>query len=113
MQMEEQLKQLIEKAKTDKKVLECLKYLAVETKLYEFAATIQAIEKEHYPETEERIKAKKIANEIAVGMGLLDMKADPRTAYLMYELVVLYQKHKGKMDLEKIIELKYKVQNLF
>lgn len=103
--MEELLKQLIEKSKTNRKVFNQIKNVAITLGEFELASQLREMELEAFPETEEvkqmRIEIKQLTRTFA----LMGMTLDDHTSWLVNETVKLYNQKGGELSLEDATKL--------
>lgn len=89
--MEELLKELLEKAKTDRKVLVDLKSLAVKNQHYKLSQTLLAFEMKHYPEREPQLEQEKIGKQCSAAYALIGFTVPHAEAWLLYKTSLQFQ----------------------
>lgn len=104
---------LIEKAKTDHKLLKKLKTLAVEIQHYELGAAIRDMENTYHPETDEQKKEKENVKKLDLVFRMVELKIESKMIWLISNTLNVYKKKKGKFDLKDAATLVVKSQELF
>jgi hypothetical protein len=107
------MNELIEKAKTDRKLLRKLKLLAVESKLYELGVQLREIEVANFPETDEVRTACDKANEINLLFRMVGVDCDLRTCWILSEAILRHRKRKDKFDIMDAAKIKAKAIEFF
>ena len=97
--MENQLAELIEKAKGNKKGLIMFKNAAVRLQDYELASKLREIETTNFPETEEAKAAKKLAKDLHGAFAMVGLNISEELCYVVHEVVGGFKKKKGKFSL--------------
>lgn len=95
-----ELKELLEKATKNKKVIEHLKNACIHGQSYALAAHIRDIEKQSFPETKEEKEAKEISKNADLLLRMVEIGTSKSSAYRIYTAVKMYLKKKGKFDLK-------------
>ena len=106
--MEHLLKELIEKAKGDKRLLIRLKNAAVAGQSFELASALREMERELFPETEQE----KIAKDLNILFRMVDLDIPGETCWVIYETLTIWKKKKGAFSLKdsaKILADKKKI----
>jgi hypothetical protein len=108
------MEELLEKAKTNHKLLRKLKLIAVNQQMYEFACKLREMEKSIFPEqTEESKKAEKEGDELNLLFRMVDMNIQEKTCWLINETLKVHRKKKGKFDIADAVKIKHKCNELF
>jgi len=103
----------LESAKTNKKGLLRLKTAIVTLQEFELASEIRGLENKYFPETEEIKTIKRQVNEYKGVVGMVGLKIDDQTAYLLMKATEAHKKMKGKFDLKTASEIVAKSRELF
>lgn len=111
--MENLFKDLIEVAKTDRKLLNKLKNISVEGKQYELASQLREIERDTFPETEENKLAKEQAEKLSTVFRMVDLNVSEETCWLISETVKIYNEKKGEFSLQDATSIKTKKQAIY
>lgn len=110
--MEDLFLKFIEEAKTDKSKLRHLKIAAVNSKQYELAANLRALENQLFPESEEVKTAKKRASKLNLVFRMVELNIPDDVAWLIEITMKRYWKRRGNFDLRdaaELIDLKEKI----
>lgn len=111
--MTEKLNELLEKAKTDKRVMLALKTAAVKASCFDLASELRQLETSLFPETEEIKKAKEIGRLNRISLGMVGINTDDANAWLISETMRYSSKMKGKFDTDTASKLKWDMHQLF
>lgn len=114
IELTETMKDLIEKAKTNKPGLIALKNALVKLEAFDDAATLREIENELFPETEESVKAKEEVRQLNVlfrMMGFSDMPIE--TCWLLAQSIRIFYKKGGNFTPVDGIRLQKRLKELF
>jgi hypothetical protein len=109
---ENQLRELLEFAKKDKKSLLNLKNTAVMCERYELASQLREIETNLFPETKEDKMAKYVAHELSSVLRLVNLEVPDKVCYLIMETIKVYNKKKTSItikDASKILANEKKI----
>lgn len=109
---ENQLRELLEFAKKDKKSLLNLKNTAVMCQRYELASQLREIETNLFPETKEEKMAKYVAHELSSVLRLVNLEVPDKVCYLIMETIKVYNKKKTSItikDASKILANEKKI----
>jgi hypothetical protein len=109
----QELLNLVERAKKDKKKLIALKEMAVKCQDFEVAANFREMEKEFFPETGEIKSAKKQAKEIQLALQMVELNVSDDVCWLISNTLKAYSKKKGKFSIKEASELIVKRKELF
>jgi hypothetical protein len=104
---------LIEKAKTDKKLLRQLKNAAVRGQDFELASQLREMETELFPRSQEAKDAKAKASDLSLLFRMIELNVAESTCWLLSETLSLHQKKKGKFDLKDAAALVARKKELF
>jgi hypothetical protein len=105
--------ELIEKAKTNHKLLKKLKCIAVEAKLYELGVQLREMEQNLFPETEESKQAKKDVQELDLLFRMVNLSVPDKELWTIGEAMKVYRKKKGKFDVSDAALITVKARELF
>jgi hypothetical protein len=106
--------ELLEKAKTDLKLLRKLKLLAVEANLYEYGCQLREIELAFFPETEEVKKANEQASKMDLLFRMMGVNCNGlKTCWILSEAILIHRKRKDKFDLMDAAKIKAKAVEYF
>jgi hypothetical protein len=94
------LNELLEKAKTDKRILKYLKEATVRAQSYEFASYLRDIELQNFPETPEEKEAKEISRAADLLLRMVEIGTTPSLAYRISQAFKIFGKKKGKFDIK-------------
>ena len=109
----QELLNLVERAKKDKKKLIALKEMAVKCQDFEVAANFREMEKEFFPETDEIKSAKKQAKEIQLALQMVELNVSDDVCWLISNTLKVHSKKKGKFSIKEASELIVKRKELF
>jgi len=109
------IEMLVQKAKTDHKVVRYMKELAVEVQDYELASLLRNMERENFPEKIVDNKDPDVlkASAIRIALGLCKLKTDDRGAFIIMKVVQKYFKRKGNMDMKDAIAISTEADEKF
>lgn len=107
------MNELLEKAKTDRKLLKKIKLFAVDAQLYELACSVREIEREFFPENDEVKKAKEQGSHMNLLFRMIDLNIPDKESWLITETLKYHQKMKGKFSISDAVDLKLKAKELF
>jgi hypothetical protein len=107
------MEELIEKAKTDRKILRKLKMIAVECHLYELGASLRTMETTLFPEKEEHKLAKEHAKDINLLFRMVGLDVSKEQCWIINEALAVYRKKKKKFDLKDAAAIKAKFIEIF
>jgi len=111
--MEELIKEMFEKAKTDKIALIKLKNMAVASQSFELASKLREIEKEFFPESDKVILSKKTAKELSTLFRMVELNVADDICWLVYETIKEYNKSKDLFDLKTAASILARKHELF
>jgi len=103
------IRDLVQKAMNNKKLLQDLKTIAVNNKYFEIAAHLREIEIKKFPETPEIKQIKKDIGIFNIGLRMLDVSAPDKLAYKILELSKNYK----KITVDNITDINTKANNIF
>lgn len=107
------MKELLEKAKKNKKGLLRLKNALITLGDFELASKLREIELEFFPESEEVKKAKNGAVEYSNLFKMVGLNIDSETSWLIAETLNRYKKKKGKFSLQDSVDIRNKKETIF
>jgi hypothetical protein len=108
------MNELIEKAKTDRKLLRKLKHIAVEAKLFELGCQLREIELANFPETKEVKSANEQADKMNLLFRMVGVNCDElKTCWILSEAILTHRKRKDKFDLMDAAKIKAKAVEYF
>lgn len=104
---------LLEKAKKDKRAFRKLKELSVDTKHYELATELRAIEKDLFPESEEVKMAKLRASKLNLLFRMIELNVSDHTAWMIEQAILFDKRKPGKFSLRDACSLIDKTKQIF
>lgn len=110
---ENDFKELLEIAKKDKRVMIKLKELLVVAGQYGLAAEIRSMQEKYHPISKADALEISKGKKIKTLLGMVRINTDERSAWLIYNTIVSYQKKKGKFAVSDAVELELKAERLF
>ncbi len=99
--------EIMEKAKTDKKLVRKLKELAVVSQKFEMAAHLRDLERS-FPETEQEKEAK----EVQTCLSMVGLSTTPDVAWKCLKAIQGYLAKKGEFDLMTASDIKVEAKKL-
>lgn len=111
--LSKQLIDVVEKAKSNKQVLRKLKDASVHAQMYELAAELRDIEVKNFPKSEEQKEAEWLARNIQTLLSMGNLSVPVNTCWLLFQIISVYNKKKGKTDLKTITDLVNTMDILF
>lgn len=112
--MENQIKDLFEKAKKNKKTLVMLKNTAVAADMLEFAAELRDIEVKNFPVKKADKKILEEISKFGLVLRMMGLSVDCNQSLgMMYLGFQKYSTMKGKFSVKEAVEIKIQVQELF
>ena len=106
------LERLVDRSKTDRKLLVALKQLAVRSQSYELAAELREVEIIHFSDTEEIKKLREKADLIRRVFQMADMNVDERTCMKIELLINIVNNLKDGTSLEDIAKVNALINNI-
>lgn len=107
------LLRMVESAKENKQVIKSLKNGAIHAQLYELAAEFRDIEVKSFPKSKEQLDAEFLGKTIKSLLASADINIDVDMAWLIFNIVDLYKKKKGKTDINAIQSILDKRREFF
>lgn len=111
--MENQLNDLLEKAKKDKRTLVFLKNAAVRSQMFDLASQLRTMETELFPKTDEQKAAENIGKEMDTALRMVNVNAGEPTSWLIYKTFLKFQELGGEFSIKDAVALKFEMKHLF
>lgn len=111
--MEDLLKQLVEKAKQNKKAFRKLKELTVDCQQYELATKLREVEKDLFPESEEVKTAKERGSRLNLLFRMVELTVPNDVAWMIEQAVIFDLNNKGQFSLQDACSLMDKRKRIF
>lgn len=111
--MEELLMQMLEKAKTERRLLVAFKNLDVKMQQFELASRLRDIEIKYFPETEQEKELNKSLGQIDTALRMVGFEIPKKNLYRIIETIKTEEQKKGSFMINDAIDINTRAENIF
>lgn len=111
--IEQTITELVEKAKTDIKLLQSLKVLATKNGLYIITKNLLEIEREHFPERAELVDEAKKAHKLKIAFAMVGIGMEDKITWLVYNTTKMILEKGGDFDIADAVNITSKANEIF